>query len=511
MASKQTRQKSVKKTPSRVTQPASAKPFAVAWRTAVAGGVLFAVIVLLAAVLWPLPDELNELGGSELDVRERQANERGGSELRASALGVAEAEQRLAAVESAKRWVAEVSLPEPLEIEFDAVQSELRKSVEELLVSYPDDFKTQHLAGLVYSQLKQSTAAESAFRKSLKLNGRDVQVRIDLAKELMQTGRDEDALEVLLAADTKSVNEGASEKSGALSLLKAELLTRLGQLEEAIETLKAALKLDSRLAAHWLELGKLQMQIGERQMAGESVRKSIELDRDNEQAWLALCQVLSAQRATDELAVAKQEYEKLRAKSRERQRVFEEVHLQSLRRFAVSSYRSLALLYFEHQQAALSLRWFKRALELEPRDLPTLNALMAFYRRSGQLESAIELGRQVLVAGPSDYVNYTNLASLSMESGDAVRAEAVLRLASEQAVAPEQSHLNLAKFLMVVQQPEQAVAAAKLAVAKHESAEAYEVLSQAYEATGNATEANAHRAQSQRLQNNSRPLVESVR
>lgn len=503
MASKHARRKSSKKPHAEVKlQVGAGSRFTVARRTAVIGCLFFVVIVLTAAFLWPLPDE-PDTGSDTNEAVDRST--RGSDQTTLS--------EQAAALEMAKQWVAEVNVPEAKPIEFDAIQLELRASIEAMVKNYPDDYKAHHLAGLIYSQLKQTALSESALRKCVELNGGDVQVRLDLAKELMQTGRDEEALQIMALAggEADGLNADDGAQMGAVSLLQAELLSRLGKLEEASSVLTRRLAVATDSAVHWLELGKLQFQLGESQAASESIRKSIELDRGNDQAWLAYCQVLASLRATDELVAARKEFERLRAKEREKQPAFEEVHLQSLRRFAVSSYRSLALLYFEHRQSELAQQWFKRALELEPRNLPTLNALAAYYRRSKLMELACEVSRMILVAGPDDYVNYKNLASLCMESSDTVRAEAVLRLAAEREVAPEQSHLNLAKFLMVLNRPEQAVAAARLAVARDESAESCLVLSHALESTGSTADAAAFQAKSKMLEKNYRPQMESAR
>ncbi len=476
MASKQSRSKESRKLRasgrSRASSSTSStvKRFALVWRTAIIGSIAFVVVILMATLFWPLPPENSADDASSISTGE---------------VLQLKAQEQPAELDRARVWLDDVTLPEPQPIEYDSVQRELREAIEDLVALYQDDYKAQHLAGLVYAQLKQSTLAEKAFRNSIASNATDVQIRIDLAKELMQTGRDDEALLVLHPV----VERGG--KSSEYTLLHAELQTRVGRLDEAIATLAAATKHFHASAKHWLQIGKLRFQAGDYTTAEEDIRKSIELDRGDEQAWLALCQVLAARKASAELGEARKEFELLRAKNAKLSRGFEEVHLQTLRRFAVSSLRSMGLIYFEHQAFEPALRRFRRALKLEPRDLPTLNALAAYYRRLGKLELACETNRAILFIANDDYVNFTNLASLSMECNEVARAEAVLRLASERAVAPERSHLNLAKFLMMVNKPQQAVAPARLAVAADHSAEATTVLAQAIASTNGNAEAGS--------------------
>ena len=73
-----------------------------------------------------------------------------------------------------RNWLSQVAMDEPEEFELESVQDEIRISVEPLLESYPRDHRTQHLAGIVYPELKPTANAERTLRSSLELEPSDI-------------------------------------------------------------------------------------------------------------------------------------------------------------------------------------------------------------------------------------------------------------------------------------------------------------------------------------------------
>lgn len=429
-------EKSVGKSQSQSSATSTATKSVLILRVLVIGLSLFISIVLLAAVFWPLPDdaspvEAEPLVASDSAAVDRQVDER----------------EWKAELPQARQWLLQPPPTQTASIDFDGVQSELRSNIEQMLESYPEDYRVFHLAGLVYTQLKQSTLAEQALRNSLQRNAGELQVRIDLAKLLMQTGRDEEALKIL------EPGAEAGHRLPTYSLVVAELQNRLGNLDEAWAILHRALKNFPDSPETLLQMGMVQFQRGDLEAAQSHLRGSLELDRERELTWLTLCQVLSALKSTAALADAQKELERVRRQTLARQRLFEEVHLSTLRRFAVSSHRSMAVLYLEHRQSEKAKLAFERALQLDPGDLLTLNGFVAFHRRSGDLAAACELNRRIVAVQPDQYVNYTNLAALCLEAGHPARAEATLQLAAERGLTHSTNAPTSVKSPSVSPQP----------------------------------------------------------
>ena len=417
----------------------------------------FVTVVLLTFLFWPIPTETDQ-------------NE----------------------VEYGQRWLSQVEQAKPEVLDLDSIQEEIRTSIEQLLESYPRDPQSLHLAGIVYAELKQTVMAERMFLASLVIEPNEIQVRHDLAELFLMSGRDKEALDVL----ERGREHG--ETQFAFVCLLAEAQSRLGLIPEAVTTLQAALEKFPTAAKLWRILGELQLQQSNYALAESSLRKSIELDSQNEPAHFALCQTLALQKKTQEATVARRRLDELSTQNRATQTSFEQVHQQTFRRFACSTFRSIAILHQTHRELEKAKRAFHRAIQVDPTDLKTWSQMANYYRKLGDYENAAEVSRKIVLLQPDELSHYSNLASLCMEAGNAPFAEATLQTAANRNVGGGLSHLLLARFLMLRNKATGAVQPARRAVELLETVDSYLVLIAALDAVGKKDLADAMRTQARK-------------
>jgi tetratricopeptide (TPR) repeat protein len=310
------------------------------------------------------------------------------------------------------------------------------------------------------------------------------------------SGRDREALEVL-----ESIRE-RGETQFAFVCLLVEAQTRLGLISEAVMTLQAALKQFPTAAKPWRMMGELQLQQGNYALAESSLSKSIELDDQNEPAQFALCQSLALQKKSEEATAARRRLDELRTQNRAIQTSFEQVHQQTFRRFACSTFRSMAMLHQVHREPEKAKRAFDRAIQVDPTDLKTLLQMANDHRKLGDYENAADVSRKIVMLQPEELSHYTNLANLCMEAGNAPFAEATLQLAANRNVGGGLSHLLLARFLMLRNKATEAVPPARRAVELLETVDSYLVLIDALDASGKKDMAEAMRTQARKMSPN---------
>jgi predicted Zn-dependent protease len=350
---------------------------------------------------------------------------------------------RQAEVEAQLQWIVSANIRAPIDLSDEAIERELRPALLELVEKYPDDYQSHHLAGIVAVRFKQTQVAEPRLRRSLELAPDDSQIRLDLADMLLQIGNNDEALELLEAGATG----GANSPHYLHSLAEAQL--RSGDARRASLTLLDATQRFPDSEPNWLSLGKAQLQLGEYAPAEASLRTAIALNPDNKPNWIALSQALAFQRKTEAAAQVREELKRL-GDGTEATDSFDSVFSASLRRFACSSFRSLAVVYQRHLDGVRAKHWLDRARQIDPTDVLTLAYLTSYYRNTGEFAAAAEVMRELLLLEPHALHNYVNLANLQMEQGNTAGAEAALRLAVERGVEPKKSLEALNGFLQML-------------------------------------------------------------
>jgi tetratricopeptide (TPR) repeat protein len=382
-----------------------------------------------------------------------------------------------------EKWISGFMLPTPVELNRPEVQAEILQQVQTFAKLHPKDHRGLHLVGLVYSELNQTAEAERFLRASMELDSQEIQVRHDLAELLLKSGKDDEALALL-----EEGKEAGRNRQDYVCLL-ADAQSRAGRVADAIETLDQGLAKFPNSYAAWKMVGSLCLQQKRYADAESSLRKALELNRSSPEASSALIQALTLQNKTQEAAEARKEMQSLAAEKTTSTNSFEVVHSQTFRRFAASSFRSLAFLHAQYNKMEVANKTLQRSLDIDPSDVSTRLQRASLLRKQGQVGQAIDEARVIVQLQPELFAHYTNLASLCMEAGNPYLAEITLRIAADRGIADGQSQLHLAKFLLMAKKSSEAVLPARKAHEELSSVESRSVLAAALEQSGQAAEA----------------------
>lgn len=297
------------------------------------------------------------------------------------------------------QWLTTTTARPPKQLSDEAIEAELRPAMLELVEKFPDDYQAYHLAGIVAVRFKQTNLAQPLLRRSLELASNDIQIRMDLADMLLQAGNNDGALELLEA--------GAADGSNSPNYLHmlADAQLRGGDVKQASQTLVEAIQRFPQSEQNLLSLGKAQLQLGDFAAAELSLRTAISINANNRPALIALSQALAFQTKTEEVSQIREEL-KLMGDGTPEIDSFDSVFEASLRRFACSSFRSLAVVYQRHLDGVTAKHWLDRAHRTDPADSLTLAYLTSYYRNTGEFEAAAEVTRELVQLEPETLHNY---------------------------------------------------------------------------------------------------------
>jgi len=90
-----------------------------------------------------------------------------------------------------------------------------------------------------------------------------------------------------------------------------------------------------------------------------------------------------------------------------------------------------AFQHFANDRLEEAIAGFRSALELDPRMALAWNGLSTAYRRSGNLDAAIEAGLELARLEPDDPLSHTNLSILYQNKGMIQEAEDAKALAMQ--------------------------------------------------------------------------------
>ena len=224
--------------------------------------------------------------------------------------------------------------------------------------------------------------------KVLQIDPKIPGVRNKLADVLIDAGRFDEAIAVL----EKGPDVSPGEKSTACSLLGKAYL-QLRSYEKARESYRAALAIQPGNGSAWFGLATAQARLGHREQSRQTMARFRELMQDTGQSRTGRM----AGRSTD--------------RSQERaQRELAEV-----RRLTALAHMSVAAVYRANRRVSNAEPHWRRAAELDPRDVESRLALATLYRRSGNHEKALPLYKELVSIDPTSAVYHANMAILYAE------------------------------------------------------------------------------------------------
>lgn len=172
--------------------------------------------------------------------------------------------------------------------------SDAEKVDSELKTVAPDDPQAYQALGLLYSSTGQKEKAVAEFRSLMASKPNDNSVKADLAENLVDLNRIEEATVV----DQELLKLNASDPRGLV--IHGRILIVQGKFGEAASELESATKSDSRSANAFYFLGVAQQSEGLASLAKSSFSHAIELNPGMTRATLALANLASKSGAQDE-------------------------------------------------------------------------------------------------------------------------------------------------------------------------------------------------------------------
>ena len=171
-------------------------------------------------------------------------------------------------------------------------------------------------------------------------------------------------------------------------------LAGLGKMDQAIEALKRAIKLNGQAASYHANLGEILRQAGRLDEAARAIEEAINLEPNNAQAL-----------------------------------------------------NNLGIIQYERKQFAEAVKSYRRAIELRPTMAEALNNLGNALRLTGDIDGALQAYQEALTHRVVYPEVYNNLGTLLQQDRKLEEAEHALRKAIQQNSRYVEAHNNLAQLL----------------------------------------------------------------
>jgi len=171
-------------------------------------------------------------------------------------------------------------------------------------------------------------------------------------------------------------------------------LAALGKMDEAVDALKRAIKVNGQAPSYHANLGEVLRQAGRLDEAARSIEQAIKLEPDNAQAL-----------------------------------------------------NNLGIIQYERRQFPEAVKSYRRALELRPNMAEALNNLGNALRLTGDIDGALQAYQEALTQRAVYPEVYNNLGTLLQQDRKLEEAEHALRKAIQQNPRYIEAHNNLAQLL----------------------------------------------------------------
>ena len=307
-----------------------------------------------------------------------------------------------------------------------------------LVSQHPDDTKARLALGTLLFKLGNPAAAAAQLEQVRKLAGPSDEIELPLAQALIQSGRNQHALEIL------HPNRAASPALKApLLIARGEAELGLGKTQDAEYSFDAALALDPHLARALAGKGAVALASGKPAHAIELAGKALAVDARSAWAWqvkgeaqIALRQVQSAaqslQKALDIGAPALSPQQLFFTRGRLAQaemalrqyagarKLIDAMLRQSPKHPYANSLRGL--LAYEQKDYATAAQHLQTALNANPYNARALTLLGAAEAAQGQTVLAINHLTGALAQDPSNSVTRRLLASLELRADESEKA-----------------------------------------------------------------------------------------
>ncbi|MSR08760.1 MAG: serine/threonine-protein kinase [Gammaproteobacteria bacterium] len=279
----------------------------------------------------------------------------------------------------------------------------------------PDDDRAWTELGKQYLAQNQLTASVEASLRSIRLAPFKSQARNNLGVALSRLGKFDEALRQLqVAASHDPLNTGAL-------LNQVRPLTSLRRPLEAIEVMQTAIGIAPKKASIWAQLGAVQMEVGQVEEAGRSLKKALELHPGLPEAQENL-RTLIARRAQKTVVEGRPDPARLLAMGR-----FSEAEAELLERVArnandVDAWHNLGIIATHQQREREAIDRFSRVVAIKPDDVFARKQLVRLRAGAGDIAGALRECAE-LARIPDEQLHATLLrAQLLQGLGETVKA-----------------------------------------------------------------------------------------
>jgi tetratricopeptide (TPR) repeat protein len=252
----------------------------------------------------------------------------------------------------------------------------------EWLAKQPDNSEAHFLRGTVLELLERSSDAIDSFRKALELDSQRDDVRLRLALLLTKAGRGTEAQPHLEYLRRKRPDDPILGVSLALCRSQS------GDDKQAAELLDGVLARFPASTPALVARGRLALQASQPEQGAAWLRKAVRIDPSDYEAHYHLYQCLKASNQAEEAQAVQVRMTQVDADMR----ALRDVLLGKETRSPTdpSYYYRIGMIAQRAGNADDAVRWFQKALVIDPEHVPSHKELAAYYQRLGEVTQAAE-------------------------------------------------------------------------------------------------------------------------
>ncbi|RCS54053.1 hypothetical protein DTL42_02550 [Bremerella cremea] len=370
---------------------------------------------------------------------------------------------------------AQIELPEEaVSISVEDMRQEIQDFNNQFIANYPNAAAPHKIAAEFAQQTYRYEEAQSHWQTALQLDPQSIDAQTGLASVAIEEGRPQDAvdrLEKLLPSHPANLQ---------LSIELARGLQQTGKLDQAAQVSLEALKwfpYDGRLLQTAAEI---ELQRGELSSAKALCERGIEQHPANGSLHFILSNVDrrlgNVELADQHLKISKD----LRPEGKPGASEFEANYERSLRKLVALTLAQAAEFTLDQGDAKQATKIALRAAEINPTSGIVYSTLSKVLYRQERFADAYQAQRRLIEIEPDNPLNFINLSKLAFLAGDAPGGKKALLIAYQRMPNSPIVVTALAAFFLEEGNFEKARQLAEKSIELKPTVQAYEILSVVY-------------------------------
>jgi tetratricopeptide (TPR) repeat protein len=384
-----------------------------------------------------------------------------------------------------------------VEQEIDDLEKEEMNLAQELFRDFPNNDEAIVLIGNLYRKRGNTIEAVRLWEQALQMNPH----RLDVYRNIGLVALEKEEYEKAVNAFKKGLEIDRSVSELRSELARAFMET--GRYAEVIELIEKEAESSPPSDFYYFLLGQAYYKLKDFDKAKYYYEKTIELRPDHTHAFYGLSSVCAKLQQPDKAKEYMAVFTKLKAKDMEvtKHRDQAAIGMDGGTNPFVELAMGAQKLYQKRGDLHKAEELLKKVTALEPENVKCLEDLASIYAMSNRIPAALAYFEEIKKIEPANVLCYVNIGILSTELKKITDAEQAFQKVIE--LAPEQSfgYRYLARlYLMTNKAVPEAVKLAEKAVALEATADNYFVLSWACDMNGNAKSALAAIEQAVKLE-----------